>query len=171
VKHFFLAIYNVSVVGGAMYFFSLYGAKSVETLVILRCVGIFVSATLPVLIIMGPKFTAIQYKIITGKALWGSKGSMRFGKDNSSSASVAPVEGQKLKTLAVPARETFSGKACTAMQVIPERVFYEYRSPNNKKISFSSQSRSISQSQSHSQSVSDVPELPTPVEEISSPYG
>lgn len=27
VKHFFLAIYNVSVVGGAMYFFSLYGAQ------------------------------------------------------------------------------------------------------------------------------------------------
>jgi hypothetical protein len=70
VKHFFLAIYNVSVVGGAMYFFSLYGAKTVGTFVILRTVGIFVSATLPVLIIMVPKFTVIQYKNITGIDSW-----------------------------------------------------------------------------------------------------
>jgi hypothetical protein len=153
-----------------MYFFSLYGAKSVETLVILRCVGIFVSATLPVLIIMGPKFTAIQYKIITGKALWGSKGSNgRAGKDSSSSASVAPVEGQSSKTLLVLTREAFSGKACTAMQVIPEKGAYEYRSPNNKKMSISSQSQSRSQSQS--QSISDAPELHTPVEQISIPLG
>jgi hypothetical protein len=150
-----------------MYFFSLYGAKSVETLVILRCVGIFVSATLPVLIIMGPKFTAIQYKIITGKTLWGSNG--RAGKDSSSSASVAPAEGQSSKTLLVLTREAFSGKACTAMQVIPEKGSYEYRSPNNKKMSISSQSQSRSQSQS--QSISDAPELHTPVEQISIPLG
>ena len=55
-----------------MYFFSLYGASSAGALVILRCVGIFVSATLPVLIIMVPKFTVIQYKNITGKNLWAA---------------------------------------------------------------------------------------------------
>lgn len=60
----------MSVVGGAMYFFSLYGSSSAGTFVILRCVGIFVSATLPVLIIMIPKFMVMQYKIITGKNLW-----------------------------------------------------------------------------------------------------
>ena len=53
-----------------MYFFSLYGANSQGSFVILRCVGIFVSATLPVLIIIIPKFIVIQYKLITGKKLW-----------------------------------------------------------------------------------------------------
>lgn len=55
-----------------MYFFSLYGSSSAGSFVILRCVGIFVSATLPVLIIMVPKFTVIQYKNITGKNLWAA---------------------------------------------------------------------------------------------------
>lgn len=55
-----------------MYFFSLYGSTSAGSFVLLRCVGIFVSATLPVLIIMIPKFTVIQYKNITGKNLWAA---------------------------------------------------------------------------------------------------
>ena len=55
-----------------MYFFSLYGATSAASFVLLRCVGLFVSATLPVLIIMIPKFTVIQYKNITGKNLWAA---------------------------------------------------------------------------------------------------
>ena len=70
VKHFFLAIYNVSVVGGAMYFFSFYGATSAGAFIIMRCLGIFISSTLPILIIMIPKFLAISYKKITGKDLW-----------------------------------------------------------------------------------------------------
>jgi hypothetical protein len=87
VKHFFLAIYNVSVVGGAMYFFSLYGSSSAGSFVILRCVGIFVSATLPVLIIMVPKFTVIQYKNLTGKNLWAASKNIvdRISSSNSKS--------------------------------------------------------------------------------------
>lgn len=59
-----------------MYFFSMYGSSSAGSFVILRCVGIFVSATLPVLIIMVPKFTVIQYKNITGKNLWAASKSI-----------------------------------------------------------------------------------------------
>jgi hypothetical protein len=86
VKHFFLAIYNVSVVGGAMYFFSIYGAQNPGTFMIMRCVGIFVSSTLPTLIIMIPKFTIIQYKQITGKSLWAS-GKSSGASDRGSKAS------------------------------------------------------------------------------------
>jgi hypothetical protein len=55
-------MYNISVVGGATYFFSLYGAQNTQTFVLLRCLGIFISATLPVLIIMIPKIMIIQLK-------------------------------------------------------------------------------------------------------------
>ena len=53
-----------------MYFFSQYGSKSVEIFVILRCVGIFVSGTLPVLIIMIPKFLTIKYKDAKNVRSW-----------------------------------------------------------------------------------------------------
>lgn len=88
VKHFFLAIYNVSVVGGAMYFFSLFGAQNPGTQMIMRVVGIFVSSTLPILIIMVPKFTIIQYKAITGKSLWAMSG-RSSGSDKGSRGSQA----------------------------------------------------------------------------------
>lgn len=140
-----------------MYFFSQYGARSVETFVILRCVGLFVSATLPVLIIMGPKFTAIKFKNVSVNALWGSRGSTgKSGKDDSSSASVAPVEGNR--SLLVLTKEAFTGRVCTAMQVIPEKSPYEYRSPS--KMKFNSLSQSRSQSQSQSLSISDMPSTP-----------
>lgn len=87
VKHFFLAIYNVSVVGGAMYFFSMFGAQNPATFMIMRCVGIFVSSTLPTLIIMVPKFTVIQYKQITGKSLWAVSGRSSGASDKGSRAS------------------------------------------------------------------------------------
>ena len=86
-KHFFLAIYNVSVVGGAMYFFSIFGAQNPGTFMIMRCVGIFVSSTLPTLIIMVPKFTVIQYKQITGKSLWSMSGRSSGGSDRGSRGS------------------------------------------------------------------------------------
>ena len=108
-KHFFLAIYNVSVVGGAMYFFSLYGATSVAAFVLLRCVGIFVSATLPVLIIMIPKFTVIQYKNITGKNLWSSNNGSRSNKNKSNSHSGLPLS-EKMDPISFQNSSHFDGK-------------------------------------------------------------
>ena len=110
VKHFFLAIYNVSVVGGAMYFFSLYGATTVGAFVALRCVGIFVSATLPVLIIMIPKFTVIQYKNITGKNLWANSKSKGVNSSGSTGGVVSDKRENKLM---------FDLKMIPIVQVIP----------------------------------------------------
>lgn len=88
-----------------MYFFSLYGSTSAGSFVLLRCVGIFVSATLPVLIIMIPKFTVIQYKNITGKNLWAA--SKQFADRVSSSNSKSKesyVESDALKCKEVMSR-------------------------------------------------------------------
>ena len=45
-----------------MYFFSLFASEKQSDKMILRCIGLFISATLPVLIIIIPKFTDIQLK-------------------------------------------------------------------------------------------------------------
>jgi len=92
VKHFFLAIYNVSVVGGAMYFFSLFGAQNPGTMMIMRVVGIFVSSTLPILIIMVPKFTVIQYKAITGKSLWALSGKSSNSEKDAGGSQASQIE-------------------------------------------------------------------------------
>lgn len=132
-----------------MYFFSQYGARTVEILVILRCVGIFVSATLPVLIIMGPKFTAIQYKNITGRALWGSYG--KSGKNLSSSASNVPIDHNI--NLLMMTKDVLTGRVFNAVQVMPERS--PVSSPSVKHL------QSMSHSHSHSHSISyDLPQSP-----------
>ena len=59
-KYFAVAIYNIGVIGSFCYFLSVFGNATVETVVILRCVGIFFSATIASLVIMAPKFVAIQ---------------------------------------------------------------------------------------------------------------
>ena len=92
-----------------MYFFSLYGATSVAAFVLLRCVGIFVSATLPVLIIMIPKFTVIQYKNITGKSLWSSNGGSKSHKNNISSQS-NNIVSEKVDQSSFKNKSLFEGK-------------------------------------------------------------
>lgn len=49
----------MSVAGGSMYLFSSFSARSESQKVFLQSIGIFISATLPLLIIMIPKFIAI----------------------------------------------------------------------------------------------------------------
>ena len=87
-----------------MYFFSIYGSNSEGIFVILRCIGIFVSATLPVLIIMIPKFIAIQYKILTGKNIWAqskavigrlSSGSKDKGDSKSDGTTNVEIKGKR----------------------------------------------------------------------------
>ena len=89
VKHFFLAIYNVSVVGGAMYFFSLFESEKPDVCMLLRCIGLFISATLPVLIIIFPKFTVIQFKTYFRKNF--HMGSSHNSDESLSNVSKAPV--------------------------------------------------------------------------------
>lgn len=119
VKHFFLAIYNVSVVGGAMYFFSLYGASSAGSFVILRCVGIFVSATLPVLIIMVPKFTVIQYKQITGKNLWAASKNFadKIGSNSRSKESYGEINSYATKEVADRLQQNQSAKVVPTVTI------------------------------------------------------
>lgn len=57
-----------------MYFFSLFASEKQGDKMILRCIGLFVSATLPVLIIVIPKFTDIQIKKFVRQNIYdGSK--------------------------------------------------------------------------------------------------
>ena len=60
-KHFAIAIYNIAVVGSFSYFLSVFGTVSVEVVVVLRCLGIFVCATVSAIVIMMPKLLAIQF--------------------------------------------------------------------------------------------------------------
>ena len=86
-------------VGGAMYFFSIYGAQNPGTFMIMRCIGIFVSSTLPCLIIMVPKFTVIQYKQITGKSLWALSGkssnSEQSGRGSQAGSQIEVVQNEQ----------------------------------------------------------------------------
>ena len=141
VKHFFLAIYNVSVVGGAMYFFSLYGSSSAGSFVILRCVGIFVSATLPVLIIMVPKFTVIQYKNITGKNLWAASKNIADIISSNSKSKDSHVE-----IASVQMKEVLKRQHSSTPKVLPGGEGYEADQPDvagvgSSKTFFSSGSR------------------------------
>ena len=107
-----------------MYFFSLYGASSVGAFVLLRCVGIFVSATLPVLIIMVPKFTVIQYKNITGKNLWANSRS-KGGNHSSSGGGISE------KAAGLLLKNTYDMKSLPACQVIPSNRESEFDTPSN----------------------------------------
>ena len=95
-----------------MYFFSLYGASSAGSFVILRCVGIFVSATLPVLIIMVPKFTVIQYKQITGKNLWAASKNFadKMGSNSKSKESYGEINMYATKEVAERLHQNQSAK-------------------------------------------------------------
>jgi hypothetical protein len=59
-KHFAVAVYNIAVVGGFTYFLSSLGNTDIQTFVALRCIGIFISATLSVFVIMLPKLLLVQ---------------------------------------------------------------------------------------------------------------
>lgn len=59
-KYFAIAIYNIAVVGSFTYFLSVFGNVNVEIVVILRSVGLFVSATVSAVVIMVPKLLIIQ---------------------------------------------------------------------------------------------------------------
>ena len=82
-----------------MYFFSIYGAQNPGTFMIMRCIGIFVSSTLPCLIIMVPKFTVIQYKQITGKSLWALSGkssnSEQSGRGSQAGSQIEVVQNEQ----------------------------------------------------------------------------
>ncbi len=59
-KHFAIGIYNIAVIGGIAYFLSIYiGSTNAGAGIILRCVGICLSATLAVAVIIVPKLLAI----------------------------------------------------------------------------------------------------------------
>ena len=56
-----MAIYNIAALGGIAYFLSVFlGASNVAAAVILRCIGIFASATFAVVLIMTPKLLVIE---------------------------------------------------------------------------------------------------------------
>lgn len=59
-KYFAIAIYNIAVFGSFSYFLSVYGNVGTNVSVVLRCVGIFISATASAVVIMVPKLVAIQ---------------------------------------------------------------------------------------------------------------
>jgi ABC-type phosphate transport system substrate-binding protein len=59
-KYFALAIYNTAVFGSITYFLSVFGIIGTDATVVLKCAGIFTSATLSAVIIMVPKLFSIQ---------------------------------------------------------------------------------------------------------------
>jgi hypothetical protein len=117
VKHFFLAIYNVSVVGGAMYFFSLFASEKPGVSMILRCIGLFISATLPVVIIIFPKFTLIQFKTFFRKNFYigSSNNSSNESLCNVSKAPVASLfnfRSHSMKVLPDACTPEFNSSSC-----------------------------------------------------------
>ena len=59
-KYFAIAVYNIAVVGSFTYFLSVFGNVNVESVMILRGVGLFVSATVSAVVIIVPKLLIIQ---------------------------------------------------------------------------------------------------------------
>ena len=75
-----------------MYFFSMIASEP-RVSMILRCTGLFVSATLPVLIIIFPKFTVIQFETFFRKNFYmgNNRGSSNESLSNVSKALVASL--------------------------------------------------------------------------------
>jgi hypothetical protein len=58
-KQFAVVVYNIGALGGATYFLSMFGAPTTEIFVILRCLGVFVSATVSVVLLIFSKLMNI----------------------------------------------------------------------------------------------------------------
>jgi hypothetical protein len=89
-KYFAVAIYNIAVVGSFTYFLSVFGTGtgSVETFVVLRCVGIFVASTMSTIVIMVPKLLVIQLNWT--ELLLGGKSSLEDGEYTEPDMSTTP---------------------------------------------------------------------------------
>ena len=85
-KYFAIAIYNIAVVGSFTYFLSVFGNVTVETVVILRSIGLFISATMSAVVIMVPKLLVIQ--LSWSEVFMGTKTS--YKDDDYSYSSSAP---------------------------------------------------------------------------------
>jgi hypothetical protein len=71
-KYFAIAIYNITVVGGFTYFLSVHADANIVTVAVMQCIGIFLSATLSVIIIMMPKLILVEVERIF-KLDWGGE--------------------------------------------------------------------------------------------------
>ena len=82
-KYFAIAIYNIAVVGSFTYFLSVFGNVDVEVVVILRSVGLFISATVSATVIMIPKLLITQ--LSWAEVFLGTRTSYKEEEDYSSS--------------------------------------------------------------------------------------
>lgn len=87
-KYFAIAVYNIAVVGSFTYFLSVFGGVNVEVVVILRCVGMFISATVSAIVIMVPKLVVIQ--LSWAEVFLGTKSSYRDDEYSYSSSALTP---------------------------------------------------------------------------------
>lgn len=87
-KYFAIAVYNIAVVGSLTYFLSVFGGVNVEVVVILRCVGMFISATVSAIVIMVPKLVVIQ--LSWAEVFLGTKSSYKDDEYSYSSSAVTP---------------------------------------------------------------------------------
>jgi ABC-type phosphate transport system substrate-binding protein len=101
-KHFAIAIYNIAVVGSFSYFLSVFGNVGIDVIVILRCVGIFISATVSAVVIMMPKLVIIQ--LSWTEVFLGSASS--FKEDCSYTSSTPNIPAPQIQdTLDLPRRK------------------------------------------------------------------
>lgn len=101
-KHFAIAIYNIAVVGSFSYFLSVFGNVGIDVIVILRCVGIFISATVSAVVIMMPKLVIIQ--LSWTEVFLGSASSFKEDCSYTSSTPNIPVQPQTHDTQDLPTR-------------------------------------------------------------------
>lgn len=101
-KHFAIAIYNIAVVGSFSYFLSVFGNVGIDVIVILRCVGIFISATVSAVVIMMPKLVIIQ--LSWTEVFLGSASSFKDDCSYTSSTPNIPVQPQTHDTQDLPTR-------------------------------------------------------------------
>ena len=99
-KHFAIAIYNIAVVGSFSYFLSVFGNVGIDVIVILRCVGIFISATVSAVVIMTPKLVIIQ--LSWTEVFLGSASSFKDDCSYTSSTPNIPAQLQIQDTIDVP---------------------------------------------------------------------
>jgi hypothetical protein len=86
-KYFAIAIYNIAVVGCFTYFLSVFGEADVNSVVVLRVIGLFISATVSAVVIMLPKLVIIQ--LSWTEVFLGSASS--FKEDFSYTSSSPPI--------------------------------------------------------------------------------
>jgi hypothetical protein len=131
-KYFAIAIYNIAVVGCFTYFLSVFGEADVNSVVVLRVIGLFISATVSAVVIMLPKLVIIQ--LSWTEVFLGSASS--FKEDCSYTSSIPPIIGPTVLIKSQKNRHNSRHNLDLNLENVPVRKYKEANIDDNSSAAF-----------------------------------